>query len=254
VSGQKLCQVTIEAELRGEATGTARLFIGGAGANRDNPVENAETSAIGRALGFLGYGCFGTGIASADEMILAFGGSPTRAEVAQDVDGIKSAVAPHTTAPAAALTAAAPARATPPAPDAAGNGLGLGPEHEALIARCNLRQGEVDLLRAQAGRDSAKLLELLRVKAGELKLLPATEAAGAPATPVAAPAVDYAAAIAAGTLMRESRATSPTSSARSAPTESPGSATRSSRRRSSSSRAACRTRIRRTASARSARS
>ena len=66
VSGQKLCQVTVKAELRGEATGTARLFIGGGGANRDNPVENAETSAIGRALGFLGYGCFGTGVASAD--------------------------------------------------------------------------------------------------------------------------------------------------------------------------------------------
>ncbi len=49
VSAQKLCQVTVKAELRGEATGTARLFIGGGGANRDNPVENAETSAIGRS-------------------------------------------------------------------------------------------------------------------------------------------------------------------------------------------------------------
>src|SRR3972149_12035294 len=65
LSGQKLGQVTVKAELRGEATGTARLFIGGGGANRDTPVETAETSAIGRALGFLGYGCFGPWHASA---------------------------------------------------------------------------------------------------------------------------------------------------------------------------------------------
>src|SRR5207249_2862766 len=121
VSGQKLCQVTVKADLRGEATGTARLFIGGGGANRDNPVENAETSAIGRALGFLGYGCFGTGIASAEEMITALGGDAARAEVTRGPDGEKTAAGTRastaTSAPAAKRT---PALESPPqAPEAA---------------------------------------------------------------------------------------------------------------------------------------
>ena len=108
VSGQKLCQVTVKADLRGEATATARLFIGGGGANRDNPVETAETSAIGRALGFLGYGCFGTGIASAEEMITALGGGPLRAAVTRDADDAKASIggraAMATSAPAADRT------------------------------------------------------------------------------------------------------------------------------------------------------
>jgi hypothetical protein len=111
VSGQKLCQVTVKAELRGEATGTARLFIGGGGANRDTPVETAETSAIGRALGFLGYGCFGTGIASADEMIIALGGEPSRPEISRNADGTKATAgtdAPATTSPSAPVLAALP--------------------------------------------------------------------------------------------------------------------------------------------------
>ncbi len=121
VSGQKLCQVTVKAELRGEATGTARLFIGGGGANRDNPVENAETSAIGRALGFLGYGCFGTGVASADEMITALGGDPSRPEVTRNAGVVKAAAGAHaraaTTAPAAESTPALEPR--PSSPEAA---------------------------------------------------------------------------------------------------------------------------------------
>jgi hypothetical protein len=125
VSGQKLCQVTVKAELRGEATGTARLFIGGGGANRDNPVETAETSAIGRALGFLGYGCFGTGIASADEMITALGGDPSRTESARNADGAKAAgvQAPtRTTVPAAERTSALePPPRSPEAPAPVGS-------------------------------------------------------------------------------------------------------------------------------------
>ena len=115
VSGQKLCQVTVKAELRGEATGTARLFIGGGGANRDTPVETAETSAIGRALGFLGYGCFGTGIASADEMITALGGDPSRADTAHGPHAPKSPAGADST-PLASQSAEAPAPESRPFP------------------------------------------------------------------------------------------------------------------------------------------
>jgi hypothetical protein len=52
-------------------TAHARVFVGGSGVDESNPLENAETSAVGRALGFLGYGLYGTGIASADEVLHA---------------------------------------------------------------------------------------------------------------------------------------------------------------------------------------
>lgn len=39
--------------------------------DRTNLYENVESSAIGRALGFLGYGLLGTGIASAEEVMAA---------------------------------------------------------------------------------------------------------------------------------------------------------------------------------------
>lgn len=48
------------------ATGTAFEKVG-SGVNRDSHIENAETSAVGRALGFLGIGIVG-GIATADEI------------------------------------------------------------------------------------------------------------------------------------------------------------------------------------------
>ncbi|MBI3031397.1 MAG: hypothetical protein HYY64_18000 [Candidatus Rokubacteria bacterium] len=70
-TGQPLARATVKSEVRGTAVAHARIFLNGGGANRSNPVETGETSAIGRALGFLGYGCFGTGVASADDVLRA---------------------------------------------------------------------------------------------------------------------------------------------------------------------------------------
>lgn len=50
---------------------------------KSNPYEVAETSAVGRALGFAGFGIV-EGIASADELVKA--GATTPARVQEDVD------------------------------------------------------------------------------------------------------------------------------------------------------------------------
>lgn len=63
--------VRVESEIYGTATGSAIIPVAGSGAEKTNPIEVAETSAIGRALGFLGYGLIGTGIASAEEIQVA---------------------------------------------------------------------------------------------------------------------------------------------------------------------------------------
>lgn len=70
-SDQLLCRATVTSAMLGTVTAHARVFLNGYGVDSTNPMENAETSAVGRALGFLGYGLYGTGIASAEEVLLA---------------------------------------------------------------------------------------------------------------------------------------------------------------------------------------
>lgn len=70
-------------------SGTAEINFDGSGVDKFNPYENAETSALGRALGFAGVGII-DGVASADEVQRAvsrggsaFGGSDKPASDAQ---------------------------------------------------------------------------------------------------------------------------------------------------------------------------
>lgn len=71
LSDQLLCRATVTSAMLGTVTAHARVFLNGNGVDATNPMENAETSAVGRALGFLGYGLYGTGIASAEEVLIA---------------------------------------------------------------------------------------------------------------------------------------------------------------------------------------
>jgi hypothetical protein len=63
--GQVVYKATVTT-MRGKATGHAAAY-GKTNIDKTAPFENAETSAVGRALGFLGYGLV-TGIASAEEV------------------------------------------------------------------------------------------------------------------------------------------------------------------------------------------
>lgn len=64
-----LCKAVAVSQMLGSAIDYAEVKFGGSGVDASSPTENAITSAIGRALGGLGYGLFGTGIASADEVL-----------------------------------------------------------------------------------------------------------------------------------------------------------------------------------------
>ena len=68
-SGQLLARATLTSEVYGTVVAHARVFLGGDGVNESNPLETGETSALGRALGMWGFGCYGTGIASAEEVL-----------------------------------------------------------------------------------------------------------------------------------------------------------------------------------------
>ena len=49
----------------------SQAVIGDGLVNKTSALENAETSAVGRALGFMGIGVIETGIATSNEMIKA---------------------------------------------------------------------------------------------------------------------------------------------------------------------------------------
>ncbi|MBR2772851.1 MAG: hypothetical protein IKD78_12730 [Bacteroidales bacterium] len=72
--GTCVCRATIiDENNRVVATGTAYEWTSKPGSmvNGTSYIENAETSAVGRALGFLGIGINGMGIASAEEVTSA---------------------------------------------------------------------------------------------------------------------------------------------------------------------------------------
>ena len=150
ISGQLLACATVTSEIYGTAVAHARVFLGGDGVNESNPLETGETSALGRALGMWGFGCYGTGIASAEEVL----------RVADRPDG---------SGPGAGRSGG-PGEGTNGAGDpAASAGADRADELARLGHALGLRPGEVALRRAQAGSDEEAVAALRTAVAGLLR-------------------------------------------------------------------------------------
>lgn len=166
-SGQLLACATVTSEIYGTAVAHARVFLGGDGVNESNPLETGETSALGRALGMWGFGCYGTGIASADEVL----------RVAERPDGSSPGAG---RGPNASEGANGTGGATASAARSTEGETGREEDLTRLGQALGLRPGEVALRRAQAASDEetmvalqAELAELLRSEATTREALPA---------------------------------------------------------------------------------
>lgn len=58
----------VESEIHGTVEALATVNIDGKAVDAHFPLENAETSSLGRALGKMGYGLIGSGLSSAEEV------------------------------------------------------------------------------------------------------------------------------------------------------------------------------------------
>jgi hypothetical protein len=58
----------VESELHGKVEALASIHIDGKAVDAYFPLENAETSSLGRALAKMGYGLIGSGLSSAEEV------------------------------------------------------------------------------------------------------------------------------------------------------------------------------------------
>lgn len=103
-------KVTVESEIYGTADGCAEIKVGGKGADMTHPIENAETSALGRALAKLGFGVVGGGLASAEEVLEAKRLSSVEAQTKEEAPAAAPAKE-EAPAPASALAEASPAAA-----------------------------------------------------------------------------------------------------------------------------------------------
>lgn len=103
---------TIRADRQAQvvATGIAQETAGTGGANNGCWIENAETSAIGRALANMGYAT-----SAADRMSREEAEKVNRVEAQGDTAPAAAPAAPRAAAPRAAAPAAAPAAAAPAA-------------------------------------------------------------------------------------------------------------------------------------------
>lgn len=150
-SGQLLCRALVTSPLRGTATAHARVFVNGSGVDASNPCENGETSAVGRALGFLGYGLYGTGIASAEEVL--------QAQAARDAQDAPDEVS-------ASATPAPPA-GTP----RSGQGKPPSERQRALMRTLLYEQGASEdtittrLAAVATSHDASRLIDTLRAQA-----------------------------------------------------------------------------------------